>query len=132
MAANKEIRKAIGLRLREVRLEQKQTQKQVSESLGLSRQMINRYESGRDAPTGERLLKVLRYVGNRIELPQYAYTLTAESLEVPSGTRRLAPEQLNLKLDKVSELRNSYVRIVPKKNSIEIFISAVAVGTGKR
>jgi len=134
MRMRKDIREEIGRRLREARLGRPgtpETQEQVAEKLGLSRQMINRYERGRDAPKAENLGKLLKYYGISINLPGYDYRLTAEALEVPDRTVPSLNEQLSLELDKSSVLTNASVRILPKRNSIEIIISRIVVGSAK-
>jgi len=131
MAANREIRRAIGDRLKEVRVGRKQSQEQVAKELVISRQMINRYENGHDAPTGERLLKILHYVGDRVDLPRYSYAITTEALKERMAEAEPA-KQLNLEWGKPTELANSYVRIVPKRNTIEILIVAATVGKRRR
>lgn len=132
MRISKEIRDAIGHSLRQARQERRETQQQLADHLGLSRQMINRYEKGHDAPTAENLLKILRHLGIGIPLPGYKYTLTTEALQQPLGTPFVVPQQLTLELDKPQEVRNATVRILPKRDSIEIFISGIAIGIGER
>lgn len=128
MRMSKEIRGAIGQRLRQARIEKGETQEQVADKLGLSRQMINRYEKGRDAPKAENLGKLLSYFVIGINLPGYDYRLTAEALETLASAPHPLPQQLSLELDKSSELTNARVRIRPTRSSIEIVISGIAVG----
>ena len=128
MRMSRDIREAIGLKLRQARLDRHETQEQVANNLRLSRQMINRYEKGRDAPKAENLGKILKYYGISIDLPGYDYRLTAEALEAPDGSAPPVHQQLSLELDKSSELTNAKVRILPKRTSIEIVISGIAVG----
>jgi transcriptional regulator with XRE-family HTH domain len=123
-----ESRRAIGAALRTARVNRGQTQQQIGENVGLSRQMINRYENGRDAPKAENLGKLLKYLGIRIPLPDHDYVLAAEAFEKPVLELETPAEQLNLELDKPSEFTDAYVRIFPKKTSIEIVISRVAAG----
>lgn len=89
--------------------------------------MINRYEKGHDAPTGENLGKALRYFEIGIQLPGYNWLLTSEALEKPVAGPQSVGQQLNLKLDKPLELPNRKVQIIRRKDSIEIIISALSV-----
>jgi transcriptional regulator with XRE-family HTH domain len=132
MATNKGLRRAIAIKLKQVRLARKQTQQQVADKLGLSRQMINRYEKGKDAPTEDNLLKVLRYVGDSIDVPAFGFTLTAQALEKPGRALYSVPRQLVLEPGKSHELPNATVQIVRRERSIEILISEASVASGRR
>ncbi len=125
MRMTSEIRQAIGRALREARARTSpmKSQKQVADDVGLSRQMICRYEKAHDAPTGENLGKLLKYFGISIELPGYSWRLTAEALEGPKGDAESSFQQLTLELNKPREVQNAKVRIVRKENSIEIVIA---------
>jgi transcriptional regulator with XRE-family HTH domain len=125
---SKEVRDAIGEKVRKARKDQKLTQQQLARKIGLRRQMINRYENGRDAPKAENLGRILKYLGIAIDLPDYGYRLTAEALEQPDEGHPRVPQQLSLELDKPTEVSNANVRILPTRNSIEIVISGIAVG----
>jgi transcriptional regulator with XRE-family HTH domain len=124
---SREIRIRIGEVVRQARKEQKLTQQQLADRIGLRRQMINRYENGRDAPTAENLGKILKCLRIGIDLPGYDYRLTAEALERPREADRRLPQQLSLELDKSTEVSNANVWILPRRNSIEIVISGIAV-----
>lgn len=123
MRMSREIREAIGRELRRARIDSKQTQKQLADSLGLSRQMICRYENGHDAPSAENLANILKYLRTRIDLPAFGLRLTAEDLAGPAVGPQPVPRQLVLELDKPHDLENAKVRILRKTNSIEIVIT---------
>ena len=129
MRMSREIRQLIGNRLREARIARRQTQSKVAEELGLSRQMVNRYEKGRDAPTAENLAKALRYFGITIELP--GYRLTAEALE-PSDKAQTPKEiQFELPYGKPQDFSNATVRVTREKDRLEILISTALDSTIK-
>jgi transcriptional regulator with XRE-family HTH domain len=123
MRMSPEIRQAIGNALRKARVDANKTQSHVAREVGLSRQMICRYEKGHDAPTGENLGKLLRHFGISIELPGYAWRLTAEALETAKARPLPLSQQLTLELNKPQEVHNAKVRIVRKEDSIEIVIA---------
>jgi transcriptional regulator with XRE-family HTH domain len=120
MKFTQEICRSIGRQLRETRRANHQTQRELAQLLGVSRQMVVRYEKGVVAPTGEVLAKVARYVGH-IDLPGYDYKLTAQALEHPRPAPASIEEQLKLPLDMPQEFPDSTVRITRKEDCIEIF-----------
>jgi transcriptional regulator with XRE-family HTH domain len=118
-----EIRQVIARALRDARGKANLTQKQVADAVGLSRQMICRYENGRDGPTGENLGKLLRYFKIGVQLPGYDWRLTAEALEAPGRVSQPVPKQMVLEPNKPQEVQNAKVSIVRKEDSIEIVIA---------
>jgi transcriptional regulator with XRE-family HTH domain len=123
MRIAEEIRREIGSRLREARLKVMKTQKQVADAVGLSRQMINRYENGHDAPTAENLAHILDYLRTGIHLSTFGLRLTAEDLGARPVGPQLVPKQLVLELDKPYDLENANVRILRRGGSIEIIVT---------
>ena len=107
----------------------RQTQNAVAKHLGLSRQMINRYEGGYDAPTAENLAKALRYFGISIELP--GYRLTAEALEPFEKAQAPKEIQFELPFGKPQEFPNATVRVTRDKDRLEILISTAAHSASK-
>jgi len=118
---SREIRQLIANRLREARIARRETQSRVAEELGLSRQMVNRYEKGRDAPTADNLAKALRYFGISIDLP--GYRLTAEALEVPAKPGARKEVQFEMPFGKPQEILDATVRLTRERDSLEIVIS---------
>jgi len=121
MRISKEIRQLIGTKLKEERIKRKETQRTVSQNLGLSRQMVNRYEKGHDAPTADNLAKALRYFGTSIDLP--GYRLTAEALEVPAKPGARKEVQFEMPFGKPQEILDATVRLTRERDSLEIVIS---------
>jgi transcriptional regulator with XRE-family HTH domain len=120
---------SIGRQLRAARVTKGETQKELADALGVSREMVIRYEHGRVAPTGENLARAVTYAGG-LELPSYKYRLTAEALERPSATPAAPEQQLELPLGIPQEFPGTTVRITRKEDSIEIF--AVVGGPDRR
>ena len=118
---SREIRQLIANRLREARIARRETQRRVAEELGLSRQMVNRYEKGHDAPTADNLAKALRYFGISIDLP--GYRLTAEALEVPAKPGAPKEVQFEMPFGKPQEILDATVRLTRERDSLEIVIS---------
>ena len=115
--------------MRDARLKSGKTQKEVAAALGLSRQMVCRYENGHDAPTAENLGRAIRYFDISIDLPAFGLRLTAEELRGRQIGPQLVPKQLVLELDKPHDLENAKVRILRKKDSIQIIVTqALAIG----
>jgi len=121
---SKEIRQAIGTKLREARIAKKETQSDVGTKLGLSRQMISRYEKGHDAPTAGNLAKALRHFGIGIDLA--GYRLTAEALEIPTKTEGPREVQFELPFGKPQEFLSARVRVTRERDSLEIVISGTS------
>jgi transcriptional regulator with XRE-family HTH domain len=120
---------SIGRQLKAARVKKGDTQKELARALGVSREMVIRYEHGKVAPTGETLARAVRYAGG-LELPSYKYRLTADVMEQPTGASRLAGEEVDLPLGVPQVFPGTTVRITRNEDSIEIF--AVVGGTGRR
>ncbi len=127
MSITEQIRKSIGRQLRDVRIARRHTQRRLAEALGVSRQMVIRYEKGEAAPTGANLVKAVEYLG---ALDLQGYKLTAEALEQPTPAVAPAAEQMELPLGVPQEFPGATVRVTRNWDSIEIF--AVLSGPRRR
>ena len=105
------------------------TQRELARALGVTREMVIRYEHGKVAPTGENLARAVRYAEG-LKLPSYKYKLTVEAMEQPSAAPAPTEQQLELPLDVPQEFPDATVRITRKEHSIEIL--AVIGGPGRR
>jgi transcriptional regulator with XRE-family HTH domain len=129
MRMSEEIRRAIGAKLREARIAKNETQTEVGTKLGLSRQMISRYEKGHDAPTADNLARALRYFGISIDLP--GYRLTAESLETPTKTGASPGVQFELPYGKPQEFLSARVRVTRERGSLQVVILSTSDSEAK-
>lgn len=111
---------SIGRQLKAARVSKRETQRELAEALGVSREMVIRYEHGKVAPTGENLAKAVKYA-NGLELPSYGHKLTAEQMERPTAAPGTAAEQIDLPLGVPQEFSGATVRVTRGENSIEIF-----------
>jgi len=119
MRLTKEIRLLIGDQLKAARVEREETQATVAVRLGISRQMINRYEKGRDAPTAQNLARLMRYFGIPLDLP--GFKLTAEALELEPKRDLPTAEQFTLPFGKERVFPGATVRVKRNRNSLEIY-----------
>ena len=111
--------KRIGEQLKACRLKRGDTQKQLARVLGVTREMVIRYEQGKVAPTGENLARAITYAGG-LELPSYKYRLTTEVLKQPIAARAAPSKQLELPLGIPQEFPGTTVRITRREGTIEI------------
>ena len=91
----------------------------VAGKLGLSRQMVNRYENGHDSPRPENLARLVRHYGITLNIEGYKFT--AEALETMPRDMGKPAKQLELPLGKPQEFTKASVRITRKSDSIEIY-----------
>ena len=129
MRFTEEDSQSIGRQLKAARATKGHTQRGLAQALGVSREMVIRYEHGKVAPTGENLARAVRYAEG-LELPSYKYKLTAKAMEQPSAAPAPTEHQLELPLDVPQEFPDATVRITRREHSIEIF--AVVGGPGGR
>jgi len=120
---------SIGRQLKAARAVKRHTQRELAAALGVSRQMVSRYEHGRVAPTGENLAKAVRYAGG-LDLPSYNWKLTTEALEQARATPSPYGEQMELPLGVPQEFSGATIRVTRNLDSIEIL--AVVGGPGRR
>jgi transcriptional regulator with XRE-family HTH domain len=120
---------SIGRQLKHAREVKRHTQRELAGALGVSRQMVIRYEQGKVAPTGKVLVKAVRYTGG-LDLPSYNWKLTTESLEHARATPAPYGEQMELPLGVPQEFSDATIRVTRNLDSIEIF--AVVGGPGRR
>jgi transcriptional regulator with XRE-family HTH domain len=120
---------SIGRQLKAARAMKGHTQRELARALGVTREMVIRYEHGKVAPTGENLARAVRYAEG-LKLPSYKYKLTVEAMEQPSAAPAPTEQQLELPLDVPQEFPDATVRITRKEHSIEIL--AVIGGPGRR
>ncbi len=120
---------SIGQQLKAARLTKKHTQRQLASAIGVSRQMVSRYEHGKVAPTGENLAKAVRYTGG-IDLPTYKWKLTTEALEQARATPAPYGQQMELPLGVPQEFSGATIRVTRNLDSIEIL--AVVSGPRRR
>jgi transcriptional regulator with XRE-family HTH domain len=107
----------LGRQLKEARKSAGLTQRALATRLSISRQMICRYEAGRDAPAIEVLALAaaeldveFQVLGMRISSPDMPYRAALRSL----------PKQLNLQFNKSRSFRHAIVKITPHKGRILI------------
>jgi transcriptional regulator with XRE-family HTH domain len=118
MARREEVRESVAKQLRTARTSRGETQEAVARKLGLSRQMINRYENGHDSPRPENLAGLVRYYGILLDIEGHKFG--AEALETKWRRVGKPAKQLELPLDRPQEFSDARVRIIRKSNSIEI------------
>jgi transcriptional regulator with XRE-family HTH domain len=111
---------SIGRQLKAARVAKRHTQRELAVALGVSRQMVIRYEHGKVAPTGENLAKAVRYAGG-LDLPSYKWKLTTEALEQARATPAPYGEQMELPLGVPQEFSGATIRVTRNRDSIEIF-----------
>ena len=118
MRLSQEARTQIAQQLKAARLEKKLTKIELARELGVSRQMIYRYEEGLDAPSAQNLAKALRYLG--VSVIVQGHKLTAEAFEI-RGKGPIPPgEQIDLPLGVPQEFSGTTIRVTRNEGSIEI------------
>jgi transcriptional regulator with XRE-family HTH domain len=120
---------SIGRQLKAARAKKQHTQRELAKALGVTREMVIRYEHGKVAPTGENFAKAVEYADG-LDLPSYGRKLTAGAMERPTAAPGPAAEQIDLPLGVPQEFSGATVRVTRKQDSIEIF--AVVGGPGRR
>src|SRR5437762_1966637 len=105
---------SIGRQLKAARATKGHTQRKLAQELGVSREMVIRYEHGRVAPTGENLARAVRYAEG-LDLPSYRYKLTAKAMEQLDAAPAPTVQQLELPLDVPQEFPDATVRITRKE-----------------
>jgi transcriptional regulator with XRE-family HTH domain len=107
----------LGHQLKEARKSAGLTQVVLASRLGISRQMICRYETGRDAPAIEVLALAAAELGVEFQLLGIRIT----SKDMPSrGVLRALPKQLNFQFNRSHRFQDAIVKITPHKGRILI------------
>ena len=110
-------KRELGHQLRDARKAARLTQGQLATRLNVSRQMICRYEAGRDAPAVE----VLALAATTLGVEFQVLGLRINSQETPARPPlRPLPRQLSLKFNKARSFPHAVVRITPRKGRILI------------
>jgi len=118
MSRREEVRRNVAQQLRIARASRGETQEVVARELGISRQMLNRYENGHDSPRPENLARLVRYYGMSLDIEGHRFT--AEALETKRQPMGKPAKQLDLPLNRPQEFSDARVRIIRKSDSIEI------------
>jgi len=107
----------LGRQLKEARKSAGLTQDGLATRLGISRQMICRYETGRDSPAIEVL--ALAAAELRVEFQVLGMRISSQEMPTRSDLRSL-PKQLNFQFNKSRSFQHAIVRITPHKGRILI------------
>ena len=118
MTRREEVRRSVARQLRIARTSRGETQEDVARKVGLSRQMVNRYENGHDSPRPENLARLVRYYGIPLDIEGHKFT--AEALETRRRAVGKPAKQLELPLGRPQEFSHARVRIIRKSDSIQI------------
>jgi transcriptional regulator with XRE-family HTH domain len=111
---------SIGRQLKAARVLKQQTQRDLAKALGVTREMVIKYEHGKVAPTGGNFAKAVEYAEG-LHLPSYGRKLTAQAMERPTAAPGPIAEQIDLPLDVPQEFSGATVRVTRRQGSIEIF-----------
>jgi transcriptional regulator with XRE-family HTH domain len=93
------------------------TQQQLARRLGVSRQMISRYETEEDVPAFEVLASMARTLGTEFRIEGLHIILEATPQRLKS-----MPKQLRLDFEKSQQFRGAVINITPSEG--QIFITA--------
>jgi transcriptional regulator with XRE-family HTH domain len=112
-------KKDLGRQIRDARLAANLTQGQLASRVHLTRQMISRYEVGRDVPTIEALAILSRTLNEEFEV--HGFRITVEQTSSRLKPRPL-PKQFRLDFEKSQQYRGATINITPSEG--HIFITA--------
>jgi transcriptional regulator with XRE-family HTH domain len=107
----------LGDQIRDARKSLRLTQKELAHSLRISRQMVSRYEKGRDVPSVEYLARMSEILESEFEVKGFRVSFE-QTEERPA--LRVVPKQLQLEFEKSRRFRGAMVEITPRKGRILI------------
>ena len=81
---SKDFRKELGQRIKRLRKESKLTQKELGAQVGVSFNMLNKYEGGFNCPPADLLVKLAQALGVSVD-----YLLTGKKLDLPVSDTRI-------------------------------------------
>lgn len=93
------------------------TQQQLADKLGLSRNIISRYENGKDVPS----IEILSALARELDTP---FRIQGLQVVVECASPRLkpVPRQLRLDFEKIQQYKDAVIEITPREG--QIFITA--------
>jgi transcriptional regulator with XRE-family HTH domain len=106
----------IGNAIREARNSLLMTQQDLARHVGVSRQMVSRYESGADSPSIQHLAGIARV----LEIDQISVEGTIINFRqlAKSDGPKLVLRQLKLPFDKISKYEGATIKIEPRKGRL--------------
>jgi transcriptional regulator with XRE-family HTH domain len=93
------------------------TQQQLADRLKMSRNIISRYENGRDVPAIEVLAAISRALKTQFQIQGLQITVGDTSQRLKS-----VPKQLRLDFEKAQHYKDAVIQITPREG--QIFITA--------
>jgi transcriptional regulator with XRE-family HTH domain len=116
-------RRELGAQIRFARESAGVSQGELAKHLGVTRQMIGRYESGRAAPGVDKIAKAASLL--RAEFVVHGYRISSV-LDSRVPKLSLIPHQLSLEYEKPHTSKHSLVRITPRKGKLVIYAEVPA------
>jgi transcriptional regulator with XRE-family HTH domain len=105
----------LGAKIKEARESAFITQIDLGKRVGVTRQMIGRYESGDDSPS----FYLLTRIATALELEEVTVEgVTVKFSEVGGAKPRLVQRQLRLPFDKMHTFKGATVEITPRKGRL--------------
>ena len=116
-------RRELGVQIRLAREAAGVTQRKLAAHLGVSRQMIGRYEAGIAAPSVDKIARAATLLKIEFFVHGYRISCTHDSRVV----RQIpTPQQLSLDYEKAHTSKHSLVRITPRKGKLVIYAEVPA------
>lgn len=116
-------RRMLGAQIRQARESAGVSQRQLATHLGVTRQMVGRYESGRAAPGVDKIAKAATFLKVEFFVHGYQISCTHDSRVLK---RRVAPQQMSLDYEKAHTSKHSLVRITPRRGKLVIYAEVPA------
>jgi transcriptional regulator with XRE-family HTH domain len=114
-------KEALGLQIKNARKNARLTQDALGDAIGMSRQIIQRYEAGTDAPSVNVLGKIaLELSMTKVSINGFNFAVTRPT----EGSSVPATEQLRLDFNKEHTFPGATIKITP--TSVSITITAIA------
>jgi transcriptional regulator with XRE-family HTH domain len=92
------------------------SQESLASHLGVTRQMVGRYESGQAAPGVDKIAKASTFLKTEFYIHGYRISCTTTT-----ARQSAVPQQLSLEYEKAHTYRRSLVRITPRKGKLVFY-----------